>query len=211
MAIFVFWQLPTDVHSCQNTFLHFPYTCFISTSMRNFMFLALKWLSYGSSSTFDSCWPLKRAVNRCQNMFYLQLILLTSFMQNFEFLALTMTELWLFKYFWQLLTAVISCQQLSKNFPDVCLTLCCFPISIFKLCLCVNSACPNISLISYIHHPSKIKLLKSFKHLFSNCILTLGPIKVRFFKNTAFRYWWNQTVLFKLEFETIPSKIDNLF
>ena len=37
-------------------------------------------------------------------------------MQNFEFLALKITELWLFKYFWQLLTAFNSCQQLSKYF-----------------------------------------------------------------------------------------------
>ena len=60
-------------------------------------------------------------------------------MQNFESLALNFTELWLFKYFWQLLSACSSCQKTSLHFPEVCLTLCCFPIFIFKLCLCANS------------------------------------------------------------------------
>ena len=44
------------------------------------------------------------AVNSCRNtslmivLFYVDVLIFTSFMQNFEFLALKMTELWLFKY-----------------------------------------------------------------------------------------------------------------
>ena len=131
MAIFIFWQLLTAANrylQLSKHFLHFPHTCFISSSMRNVMFLPLK---LAELLQFQYFWQLLAAYNSCQQLskwFHLQLIL-TSFMQNFEFLAFKMTELWLFMYF----------QKSSLNCPDVCLTLCCFHILIFKLCLCVNS------------------------------------------------------------------------
>jgi hypothetical protein len=70
------------------------------------------------------------AVNSCQNtslmlvLLYVDVLILTSFMQNFEFLALKMTELWLFYGYFSILTAVKNCQQLSKYFPDARLTSC---------------------------------------------------------------------------------------
>jgi hypothetical protein len=102
MAIFVFWQLLTAANrylQLSKHFLHFPHTCFISSSMRNVMFLPLK---LAELLQFQYFWQLLAAYNSCQQLskwFHLQLIL-TSFMQNFEFLAFKMTELWLFMYFW---------------------------------------------------------------------------------------------------------------
>ena len=128
------------------------------------------------SSTFDICWQLITAVDSCQNIFYLHLIL-TSFMQNVEFLALEMTELWIFKYFWQLLTAVNSCKKTSLHLPDVCLTLCCFPISIFKLCMCVNSTALNFH--DFIHsHSYYIDSCQNTSLHFPYVCLTLGCLPI---------------------------------
>ena len=112
-------QLP-----CTSLMFVWPYAAFLfwfSSSVKfpwfHFSFFFCDQVTYRAGMTAAGSW---------KNIFYLHLIL-TSFMQNFEFLALKITELWLFMYFWELLTAFNSCQNTSLHFPDVCLTLCCLP------------------------------------------------------------------------------------
>ena len=77
------------------------------------LFLFCTYAKFYVPSTFDSFWQLITAVDSCENIFF------SPFNLNFFHAkcwvsSSKITELWLFKYFWQLLTAVkiIRCTSL---------------------------------------------------------------------------------------------------